>query len=32
MVMGGGSCIKGRGFESRHFILDIDDIFHIDLL
>ena len=32
MVMGGDSCSKDRGFESRCRILDGHDIFHIDLL
>ena len=32
MVMGGESCSKGREFESRHRILDGQDIFHIFLL
>ena len=32
IVLGGGSCSDGRGFESRHCILDGHDIFHIDLL
>ena len=32
VVMGGDSCSEGRGFESRHHILDGNDIFHIDLL
>ena len=32
VVMGGDSCSKGHGFESRHHILDGHDIFHIDLL
>ena len=29
--MGDDSCLWGRGFESRHRILDIHDIFHIVL-
>jgi len=32
VVMGYDSCSKGRGFKSRHCILDIHNIFHIDLL
>ena len=32
VVMGGGSCSKGREFESWHCILDGHDIFHIYLL
>ena len=32
VVMGDDSCSRGRGFESRHHILDGYDIFHIDLL
>ena len=32
VVMGGGSCSKGRGFKSWHRILDGHDIFHVDLL
>ena len=32
MVMGYDSCSKGRGFKSRHCILDGHDIFHIHLL
>ena len=31
MVMGGDSCSKGRGFESRHHILD-GHFFPINLL
>ena len=29
MVMGGDSCSKGHGFESRHCILDGHNIFYI---
>ena len=32
VVMGGGSCSKGHGFESRFCILDGHDVFHIYLL
>ena len=32
MVMGGDSRSEGRGFESRHHILDGHDFFHITLL
>ena len=32
VVMGGDSRSEGRGFESRLRILDVHDIFHIDLL
>ena len=32
VVIGGHSCSKGRGFESRHHILDGHNIFHIYLL
>ena len=32
VVVGGDSRSKGRGFESRCWILDGHDIFHIDLL
>ena len=32
VVMGVDSRSKGRGFESRHQILDGHDIFHIHLL
>ena len=32
MVMGGGSCSEGRGFESWCCILDGHDIFHIDFV
>ena len=32
VVMGGDSCPKGRGFESRCQILDGHDIFNIHLL
>ena len=32
MVMGGDLRSEGHGFESRHHILDGQDIFHINLL
>ena len=32
VVMGGDSRSEGHGFESRRRILDVHDIFHIDLL
>ena len=32
VVMGDDSCSRGRGFESWHRILDVHDIFHINLL
>ena len=32
VVMGDDSCLKGRGFKSRHRILDGLTFFHIDLL
>ena len=32
VVMGDSLCSRGCGFKSRHCILDIHNIFHIDLL
>ena len=32
VVMGGDSSSEGRGFKSQRRILDVHDIFHIDLL
>ena len=32
MVKGGDSCSEGRRFKSQRSIMDVLDIFHIDLL